>query len=271
MGHYLAPLAPLYLLTEITGNVGDQLIWRGVDALLSSTSLHAEPITAAAVDGTKWRGGTLIVPGGGGFHQHWHDQLPGVVIRASATFDRVVVLASSFDLSVDVVATAVALVNVYCFARDATSYQAIAPFGRAVLAPDVAIFDPSLAQPELERHRHGASEAVLVALRTDAASTFVDTAWRPSPTQNRDISLVTNTVDEFLACIDGADEVVTNRLHVAIASVLRGRRLRYINPYDQKISQTLAVAVRDCFGDRIEQVDLEWLVAREYVVAAEPG
>jgi hypothetical protein len=106
-----------------------------------------------------------------------------------------------------------------------------------------------------------------VALREDKESQLPGQGERPNPLLNRDISLSSASLDEWLAAIAEAGEVVTDRLHVAVASVLLGKQLVYIDPCDAKISTYFLYTFRDAFSHLVTRCSHSWLVAREYVVA----
>ncbi len=271
LGHHLACVSPLHLLTQMPGSVGDRLMSRGIEDLLNRLSIPYSAISVMDVDATTTMGGTLVVPGSGALHPHGNEWLPATIERASTMFDRVEILASSFDTSVPSVASAVARENVFCCARDAVSYHEIAPYGRAVLAPDVSVFDRAFERVAPAIASDGESDTVLLAMRDDGDSLLPAQGFQPEPGRNNDVSAHANDLDDFLSQISNVDMVVTDRLHVAIAATLLGRHVRYVDPFAHKISRALAVAFRHFFDDRVVQVDVPWLRERGFVREVVPA
>ena len=62
------------------------------------------------------------------------------MLGASSIVDRVVVLPSSYDVSVPVVREALSRPNVYAFAREAASYRQVKSLGSVTLALDPALY-----------------------------------------------------------------------------------------------------------------------------------
>lgn len=256
---------PTTLLTEMKGNIGDHLIWRGTRRMLDQYGASYAELALGELTGSPQtvRAGTLVVPGSGAFRSRSHKWLPAAVTMAADVFERVVVLPSGYDPHIAVVAQALAPVNVYPIAREPYSYREIRQFGRAGLALDAALYAVDVRPFDPEQ-----GEGTLVALRTDQGSSLPGFALSPNAGINDDISLTSHSLEDFLGRVEGSAEVVTDRLHVAVASVMLGRRLRFVDPYDHKISRFLDFSFRGAFGDRISQHDEEWLADRDYVVEA---
>jgi hypothetical protein len=255
----LPPSSPTYLLTGMHGNVGDHLIWAGMERLLISRGVAFTRIAQHAVATIEAPEATLLVPGSGAWSTRWHEWLPALVSRAATSFGRVVVAASSYDPSVTVVEEALAKPNVFAFAREPASYRAIRRWGRANLG-----FDPALYYFPFDRERAVAplsdSPKALVALRTDSGSLLADQGLLPNPAVNNDISVTTRSLNDFLESVRQAELVITDRLHVAVASLGLGRHLCFVDPYDKKISTYLDFVFRDEFSDLAQRRDEGWLV-----------
>jgi exopolysaccharide biosynthesis predicted pyruvyltransferase EpsI len=256
LGSYLASLGPLSLFDDMRGNVGDGLIWSATSDFLNDVELPARRVSQ--LDFSDDDHATLIIPGSGAFHRWWHEWLPQVVLDASTNYRRVVILPSSYDLSVPIVRAALSRHNVFSFARDARSFRAVAPLGRCVLAPDMAIFFAGFRDVLPTIDVEPAFSRTLVALRTDAGGLEGAGHVTLSPT-NDDISLTSSSLREFLARLDAASTVVTDRLHVALAAVLRGKIVNYLDPYDHKISGCAQVAFRGDFTSSLLRIDATWL------------
>jgi hypothetical protein len=262
LARHLGSLGPLTLLTHLYGNTSDRLISDGTRELLAGAELEFDELEMWRVGDEAHVSGALVVPGSGAFHEYWHEWLPGVVARAAEAFDTVVVLPSSYDTSVPEVAQVLGLANVQFFAREPLSYRAVAEIGPTALSYDPALFSPRF--PPAPR----GGDSVLVALRTDRGSRLGDLGWRIDESRNDDISESTATLQEFIDKVAAADVVVTDRLHVAVTAAMSGRTLRYVDPYDRKVSVYLDYVFRGELGDRALRVDPEWLAERELVSAA---
>lgn len=257
--------APTTLLRAMTGNMGDHLIWRGTQRMLDWYRVpYAELDVRDVPDRTQGMiRGTLIVPGSAGFSTRWHEGLAAAVATAADVFERVVVLPSSYAPHVDVVARALASGNVYPIAREPHSYREIRRFGRAGLALDFALY-----AMDFRDFDSGEGCGTLLALRTDQESRLPGLALSPNAAINDDISLTSRSLDDFLDQVAKSAEIVTDRLQIAVASVILGRRLRFVDPYDRKISRYFDFSFRGEFRDRISQHDEAWLADRDYVLEA---
>lgn len=277
LARWLHERGPLRLIVRMPGNIGDALIWRGTCDLFERHRIDAERIDhRQALDGPH-PGTTLVIPGSGALTRLWHEWLPQLIERASAEYRAVVVLASDYDPDVPVVARALALPNVWAIARQPLSYAAIRPFGRAVLMPDPALWcrrfhQPVSPAPEACVDSHAPDDSdtpLLLALRTDRGSCLADLPLRPDPHRNQDLSRVCPDLDAFLDAVDAAAHVVTDRLHIAVAAVMLGKRLSWIDPYDRKISAYLAFAFEEPQRRRCTPLALEELRQRGWLVPKE--
>jgi GT2 family glycosyltransferase len=194
------------------GTLGDELIWAGARELLSGR-VYRE-IGVDELPGA--RGHTAVICGSGGFCQAYHELMPHVLAVAEMRFERVVLLPSSFDTSVDVVREALERTQAVVFARERESYRQIQSLCEAHLAHDCSFF-----------FDHGpyrrAGSGALLALRTDREST----RERPIPPENDDISLTTGTLDRFFEQISSHELIQTDRAQVMIAAALLGKTVEF--------------------------------------------
>ena len=267
---FLAKHDDLHLLTGMKGNVGDHLIWSGTDDLLAHGRLPVTRVDLAQVLSQDRSHSTLLVPGSGAFDRRWHEWLPATVIAASRAFGKIVILPSSFDPRVAVVEECLSLPNVLAFAREEGSYRAIRRYGQAGLSLDCAVYCRAFS-PEVQGELPQVDDGLLLALREDQGSLLPGLGLRPDPRLNRDISLSCASLEEWLAAIAAVGHVVTDRLHVAVAAVLLGRRLTYVDPYDSKISTYWKYTFGDQFDALATQSSTAWLLARGLVVGAGSG
>jgi exopolysaccharide biosynthesis predicted pyruvyltransferase EpsI len=192
------------------GNVGDLLIHAGIRQMLSS--LDYREISIFNLDGV--RGNTAVFPGAGGFC-HAHHKIPAYMAELEARFERVIVLPSSFDVSVDSVRAFLQQTRAHVFARERESYRQIQGLCRADLAHDCAFYF------EFEPYRR-CGNGILTVCRTDRES-----ALRSHPIDNNDISQTCETLDEFLWTISRHELIRTDRAHVMIAAAMIGKRVEY--------------------------------------------
>lgn len=264
---FLAAQGPLALLVDTVGNTGDMLIREGTRQMLSAAGLACEEETAEltlAESAAK----TLLVRGSGGFDRLFNKFMPDVVLRASRLYRRVVILPSSFDPREPVVKRCLVEGNVVAIAREMLSYDAIRSYGREFVSMDCALyhrrFTPEAALPASTGAVSG--QEMLLVLRRDKGSPLESLGLEPNAALNDDISLSVPAVDEWLGRIALATTVVTDRLHVAVAAVLLGRKLVMIDPYDSKLSAYAAFAFAGDFADRIERQGVPWLVSHGLAV-----
>jgi CDP-glycerol glycerophosphotransferase len=199
---------PVYFLPGL-GNWGDGLIRAGTLKFFDEIGL--EYIETAHVSrGKRWlpwkRKGSLIYGGGGGWCNFWSQGLV-TMERISHLFEEVVVLPSTFELTVD-------LPRVHLFCRDQFESRQHAP--AATFCHDMAFC--------LGPQDYPAGSGTGWFLRTDKES-----AHRlPIGAGNRDLSVEGTHLsppEPFFAAVAQYAAIHTDRLHVAIATCLLGREL----------------------------------------------
>jgi len=194
------------------GNIGDELIWEGTRQLLAGhvyREIGVDELGSA-------RGDTALLTGGGAFSREYNEFMPEALAVAEQCYDRVILLPSSFDVSVDRVRDALLGTGAVIYAREPESYARIAGLCRARLAHDSAFyFDFTPYQCD--------GEGTLHAFRTDRERAGSD----PLPEDNDDISASCASLDDWLATIARHEIVRTDRAHVMIAAALLGKRVEY--------------------------------------------
>jgi exopolysaccharide biosynthesis predicted pyruvyltransferase EpsI len=195
---------------RIWGNIGDQLIYAGARQLLSEIPYVERSVRELP----QISGHTALLAGGGGWCGSYHE-VPRFLEIAEQRFERVVVLPSSFDTSVEAVKRVLAQSNALIFAREEVSYEQVRNLCRAELAHDTAFFFDFTPY-----RRHG--QGTLTAFRTDPE------ARSPSvPMGNNDISASCDSLDQWLWMIARHELVLTDRAHVMIAAAMLGKGVRY--------------------------------------------
>jgi hypothetical protein len=212
------------------GNYGDELIWAGTRNLLLERP-HRE-ISPEEIPGAS--GHTALICGGGAFCHSFHDIMPQVLANAEARFERVILLPSTFDTSVDAVREALQHTKAIVFARERESYRQIQQLCDARLAHDAAFFF------DYEPFRQAGS-GILHAFRTDSESL----GERPLPPDNDDISVTGGTLENWLRIISRHAVVQTDRAHVMIAAALLGKEVEFVSGRYFKVPAIADYALSD--------------------------
>ena len=203
---------PDLVLVRGYGNVGDQLIRAGTHELLANhmyTEVHVEELPRAS-------GHTVLLPGGGAYCRAYHEFMPRTLALAELRFERVIVLPTSFDPSVELVREALMRTQATVFAREPESFRRIVSLCDARLAHDCALFfDYSPWQRD--------GTGTLNAFRTDREAASA----AELPPDNNDISETAGSLEEFLNTIAAHQLIRTDRAHVMIPAALLGKRVEF--------------------------------------------
>jgi exopolysaccharide biosynthesis predicted pyruvyltransferase EpsI len=266
LAEFLRTKGPLSLLSEMPGNIGDHLIWSGTQRFLEKERIDFTniPVNQVLDKRNFLSNQTLVVPGSGAMTSLFNEWLPQTITDASNVYGEVVILPSEFETEVTTVQNCLLLANVYPFARDADSYGKIKQLGKAGLGLDLALWAFDFRTPIPQNFSDTNPGNVLLALRTDSASKIDKEKISISGTNN-DISLTTSNLNEFLETILAADTVVTDRLHVAVSGVMMGKNVRFVDPFNHKISRYLRYNFGNRFTERTQQRDENWLLSQGYV------
>ncbi|MBV9495062.1 MAG: glycosyltransferase [Acidobacteria bacterium] len=200
-----------FTLVRAPGNLGDQLIAAGARRLFASLPYRELSIAEALRSG----GGLAVLMGGGAWSNPYHEVMPSALRALAARYERVIVLPSSFDVSVDVVRDALLETRAIVFAREEDSFRALGGIcNERRLAHDTAFFF-DFSPYAIE------GRGVLHAFRGDAEAS----GRAPIATDNRDISVELQSLDEWLWTIARHADVHTDRAHVMIAAAMLGKRV----------------------------------------------
>jgi exopolysaccharide biosynthesis predicted pyruvyltransferase EpsI len=220
---------------RLYGNIGDELIYAGTRQLLSR--LPYKEVGVRQLAGVS--GHTALVTGGGCWCAPYHDAVDH--LRAiEATFERVIILPSSFDVAVPSVKTTLAATKALVFARERVSFDGIRQFCDARIAYDCAFYFDY--RPYLRR-----GEGTLVAFRADRES-----ARNVLPKGNRDISRSCSGLDDWLWTIARHADVKTDRAHVMIAAAMLGKAVEYCTSSYHKVPAIADYALKSFPVRRIE-------------------
>src|SRR5271169_2376153 len=210
------------------GNMGDHLIGGGTRALLAGRPYREVSLREVG----RVRGRLALLGGGGAWCEPYHELMPEALPVLERTFDRVVVLPSSFDLSVEAVARTLSRSRAVVFARGRESYRQIRTVCDARLAHDASFFF------DFSPWRHE-GHGVLNAWRTDRESAGLYAL----PAGNIDISAACESLDEWLWTIARHALVRTDRAHVLIAAALLGKTVEYRASSYHKVPEIAAFAL----------------------------
>jgi GT2 family glycosyltransferase len=204
--------APELAVVRCLEGCQDKLNWAGTRALLSSRAYREIDADELA----RSSGHTALICGSGGFCHPYHEIMPHVLAVAELRFERVIILPSTFDTSVDEVRSSLEHTQAVIFTREQESYSQLQPLCDARLAYDCAFFFDYT--PYMRT-----GTGVLHALRTDAESA----GEHPIPPTNDDITLTAGTLEIWLQNIARHELIRTDRAHVMIAAALLGKTVEF--------------------------------------------
>lgn len=207
------------------GNIGDDLIHAGTRRLLAGIPYKEVVVRRRKDDGRKLsgiaringvHGHTALVTGGGAWCRPFHGMWPSLLPLIEGRFERVIVLPSSADVSIDEVRETLARTKALVFARERETYRQLQGLCKTDIAHDCAFFFDFVPF-----RRRG--DGLLTAYRTDAESA----SGGQTPPGNTDISRTCDNLDEWLWTIARHEVVETDRAHVMIAAAMLGKKVRY--------------------------------------------
>lgn len=217
---------PNLTLIRPLGNIGDRLIQAGTRQLLSRVGCR-DYVETDVHQLRRFRGHTALLGGSGGWCRPFHG-LAQLLPEIERRFERVIVLPSSFDTTVEAVSESLRKSHAVVFAREDVSFRNIRSLCHADMAHDCAFyFDFS------PYRRPG--QGVLTAFRTDEESAFPTV-----PPGNDDISVRCSSLDEWLWTIARHDRILTDRAHVTIAGAMLGKAVDYLSSCYHKVPAIVA-------------------------------
>jgi exopolysaccharide biosynthesis predicted pyruvyltransferase EpsI len=220
---------------RLYGNKGDELIYAGTRQLLARR--FYKEVGVRDLGGVS--GHTAVVAGCGGWCGPYHDMVKRLPV-IETKFERVIIMPSSFDVSVPSVRSTLATTKAIVFARERKSFDDICRLCDANIAYDCAFFFDY--RPYL---RHG--EGSLVTYRTDEESVL-----SLIPQSNHDISKSCSSLDEWLWTIARHAVVKTDRAHVMIAAALLGKVVDYWTSSYHKVPAIAEYSLKSFPVRRIE-------------------
>lgn len=223
------------------GNVGDRLIHAGTRRLLAgipykevAVSQRKDDDEGAIVRGLGGaRGHTALITGSGAWCRPWSVLMPELLRIVERRFERVIVLPSTVDTSVEEVRNALAGTKALFFARERESYRQLQGLCETDIAHDCAFFF-DFGPYKLR------GEGLLTAFRRDADSNLDEL-----PPSNDDISISCRSLDEWLWKIARHETVETDRAHVMIAAAMLGKKIGYRATNYHKVPAIAEYSLKD--------------------------
>lgn len=204
---------PDLTLIRPEGNIGDELIWAGTRSLLSERIYREIGLEEVASSS----GELAVIMGSGAWGRVYNQFMPELLAIAELRFSRVIVLPSTFEVSEDRVRDALTGSRATFFAREVESYRQISGLCRARLALDGAYYF------DYSEFRDVDGTGELNAFRTDEERLGL----LAPPSDNRDLSITAESLEDWLETISQFETVNTDRAHVMIAAALMGKRVNY--------------------------------------------
>jgi exopolysaccharide biosynthesis predicted pyruvyltransferase EpsI len=120
------------------------------------------------------------------------------------------------------------------------------------------------AQPRAQHNNDNTHCKTLLALRMDQGSLLADHGFAPAASNN-DISLSCGNLDEFIHAIRSVNIIITDRLHVMVAAVMLGKQIKFVDPYNHKISRYIEFNFGKGFSEQLSHKTIEWLLVNQYI------
>lgn len=217
----------IYFLTG-RGNTGDLLIYEGTRAVLSSLDISYKEIDI--FDAVNNNGKLALMCGGGAWCSTYHEIMPSQLKVIERNFDNVIVLPSSYDISVDEVREALSGSKALFMAREMESYNEIKDICNAKLMHDHAMyFDYS----KYIKQNNG--NDILNAFRTDNEKNVSESFKIPD--NNIDISSTMSSLTDWLNIISSYETIYTDRAHIMIAGAMLGKKVYYQSSNYHKVTE----------------------------------
>lgn len=215
------------------GNWGDGLIRYGTLKFFNDINLKYTELTPKKID---WiipflKGGVVLYGGGGAWCNNWYNNY---VNKLSKRF-KVIVLPSTYEIGNN-------YRNVIFFSRD--KFQSLKTIPNAKFAHDMALY----ISDEFTTGEKGLGKGFFFREDKESANNF------SLPKNNIDISHKGNhltPVENFFKELDMYEEIYTDRLHVAIASCLLGKKVYLFSANYFKIEAIYNSSLKNNFENLI--------------------
>ena len=196
------------------GNYGDSLIWHGTKRLLSDLHISEQYVEALSAKSNP----VLFIDGGGNFVDYYSD-VRDFLINKGNLYDEIVILPHTIfgEKQVKVLNSISCNLTVFCREKISAYFLQDKLVNREVyLWHDCAFYNEF---PQIL-----VGEGVLNAFRLDKESIFMS-----PPESNIDLSYggyATKPLNELIETLGKYEQINTDRLHIAICSVLLGKKVK---------------------------------------------
>lgn len=195
------------------GNYGDSIIWHGTMNLLSE--LNISVVNVDIVSGKK--NDILLIDGGGNL-VNYYDDVRSFLLKKHGLYKEIVLLPHTIfgDKQIEILSKLENNTTIFCREKESAKFvDSYAKNCNVFLWHDCAFYN------NFKKSRKGTG--TLNAFRSDIESGITNL-----PESNIDISYngyATKPLNDFLTVIKRFEQVNTDRLHVAITSMLLGKRV----------------------------------------------
>ncbi|MCX6754891.1 MAG: polysaccharide pyruvyl transferase family protein [Candidatus Nomurabacteria bacterium] len=206
---------------RFNGNYGDSLIWHGTLKLMEELSINLKYVNTE--DGVH--NNVLFIDGGGNFVDYYFD-VRDFLIKKNQQYKEVIILPHTINGEKQKSLLETLNNNVTIFCRDMISYDFVKEYAKNC---QVYIWHDCAFYNNFDSYKKNGT-GILNAFREDCES-----IKKIKPKNNFDISkngYCKKPIKDFLEEISKYEEIRTDRLHIAIASTMLGKKvIMYPNSY----------------------------------------
>jgi len=196
------------------GNYGDSLIWHGTKILLSSLNISEHYVDISSPKNND----VLFIDGGGNFVDYYSD-VKNFLIKKPALYREIVILPHTIfgEKQIEILNNISSSLTIFC--REKVSAKFLKnrlTHGEIYLWHDCAFYNKFSLIP--------VGRGILNAFRSD-----VESILNKRSESNSDLSYsgyATKPLNEFIEVLQKYAQVNTDRLHIAIGSVLLGKQVK---------------------------------------------
>lgn len=210
---------------RFNGNYGDSLIWHGTKRLLDDLNIKTNYVDL----NSKIKNNTLLIDGGGNFTDYYSDVRVFLETK-HRKYKRIIILPHTINGKKQKNILSQLKNNCTIFCREEKSYEFVKKYftGKLYLWHDCAFYNNLTIYEK-------PGKGILNVFRQDCES-----AQTKTPRKNIDISIngwCQKPLNDFLKKISAHEEIRTDRLHVAIASMLLNKKtILYPNSYYKNLA-----------------------------------
>ncbi len=205
---------------RFAGNYGDSIIWHGTMILLAELNIQINNVDI----GAKKKNDILLIDGGGNLVDYY-DDVRNFLKKKHTHYKEIVLLPHTIfgDKQIEILSKLQNNTTIFCRERESKKFVDL-----HAKQCDVFLWHDCAFYNSFKNSKKGIG--TLNAFRSDCESIL-----KFKPESNIDISYngyATKPLNEFLETIDNFEQINTDRLHVAITSMLLGKKVNlYPNSY----------------------------------------